>query len=92
MQIIQEDDGKRGAFMAIQDGEQAGLMTYVWNADDQFIIEHTEVESAFTGQGVGKKLVMAAVDFARANNYKIIPLCPFAKSVFEKIPDIQDVI
>lgn len=36
-------------------------------------------------------LVMSAVDFARANNIKIMPLCPFAKAQFEKDASIQDV-
>ena len=53
---------------------------------------HTEVNPDFSGQGVGKKMVMDAVDFARANHIKIIPLCPFAKSVFEKEAEIRDVL
>lgn len=91
MKIERKDDGKKGEFTAINEGEKAGLMTYVWTGEDKFIIDHTEVESEFSGQGVGKKLVMAAVEFARENKLKIIPLCPFAKSVFDKVAEIQDV-
>ena len=43
-------------------------------------------------ESVGKKLVMAVVQYARVNNLKIIPLCPFAKSVFDKTKEIQDLI
>ena len=67
-------------------------MTYTWAGDSKFIIDHTEVSPDFNGKGVGKKLVMAAVDYARANNVKIIPLCPFAKSVFDKVEEIRDVL
>lgn len=35
---------------------------------------------------------MAAVDFARAQQLKIMPLCPFAKSVFDKEPSLADVL
>jgi predicted GNAT family acetyltransferase len=35
---------------------------------------------------------MEVVLFARENNIKIIPLCPFAKSVFDKTEEIRDVL
>ncbi|MFV0304143.1 MAG: GNAT family N-acetyltransferase [Moheibacter sp.] len=91
MKIRREDDGKKGAFTAVDGETQAGLMTYVWAGDKMFIIDHTEVDAAYGGQGIGKKMVMAAVDFARENHLKINPLCPFAKSVFDKVEEINDV-
>jgi hypothetical protein len=42
--------------------------------------------------GAGAKLVAAAVEWARAANRKVIPLCPFAKSVFDKTPEYKDVL
>nr|WP_199003371.1 GNAT family N-acetyltransferase [Flavobacterium sp. ASV13] len=92
MKIQQINDTRRGYFEAVEDGKQAGKMTYTWAGDSKFIIDHTEVNEEFNGKGVGKKLVMAAVEYARANNLKIIPLCPFAKSVFDKVTEIHDVL
>lgn len=92
MEIQQTNDTKKGYFEAVEDGKQAGQMTYTWAGDSQFIIDHTEVSEDFAGKGVGKKLLMATVEFARKNNVKIIPLCPFAKSVFDKVEDIRDVL
>lgn len=92
MEIQQINDTRRGYFEAVEDGKEAGKMTYTWAGDTKFIIDHTEVSPDFNGKGVGKKLVMAAVEYARANNLKIIPLCPFAKSVFDKVPEIHDVL
>jgi len=92
MEIKQINDTKRGYFEAIEEGNEAGKMTYTWAGDSKFIIDHTEVSPDFNGKGVGKKLVMAAVEYARTNNLKIIPLCPFAKSVFDKVEEINDVI
>jgi predicted GNAT family acetyltransferase len=37
-------------------------------------------------------MVAKAVDYARENGIKIIPLCPFAKRVFDKEPGYGDVI
>ena len=92
MEIQQINDTRRGYFEAIEDGKEAGKMTYTWAGDSKFIIDHTEVNPDFNGKVVGKKLVMAAVEYARTNNLKIIPLCPFAKSVFDKVEEIRDVL
>jgi predicted GNAT family acetyltransferase len=92
MEIQQVNDTRRGYFEAIEDGKEAGKMTYTWAGDSKFIIDHTEVSEEFNGKGVGKKLLMAAVEYARTNNLKIIPLCPFAKSVFDKVEEIRDVL
>lgn len=37
-------------------------------------------------------MVAKAVDFAREKGIKIIPLCPFAKSVFDKVKEFNDVL
>jgi predicted GNAT family acetyltransferase len=44
------------------------------------------------GKGFGKMMVMKAVEYAREKGIKILPLCPFAKSVFDKTPEISDVL
>lgn len=83
MEIQHEDNGRRGKFYVMLDGKEEAAMTYVY-AGKNFIIDHTEVHEVFKGQGVGYKLVEAAVIFARENNIKIKPLCPFAHAVFKK--------
>jgi predicted GNAT family acetyltransferase len=92
MEINQFNSEKRGYFTATEAGTEAGRMTYSWAGPDKFIIDHTEVNAAFSGRGVGKMLVMKAVAYARENKLKIMPLCPFAKSVFDKDPEIADVL
>ena len=56
------------------------------------IIDHTDVNDQFRGQGLGRKLLNELVTFARSRNIKVIPLCPFAKSVFDKDLSILDVL
>ncbi len=92
MKIQRDDNGKKGHFSALINGEEAGLMTYTWAGEQKFIIDHTEVHPDFSGKGVGKQLVMAAVEFAREHDVKILPLCPYAKSVFNKTPEIREVL
>ncbi len=92
MEVIQENNEKNGVFKAFENGVEAGNMTYVWAGENKIIIDHTGVKEEFNGKGVGKKLLMAAVNFARDKGIKIMPLCPFAKANFEKNTDIQDVL
>jgi predicted GNAT family acetyltransferase len=67
-------------------------MVYTMPSIDKMIIEHTEVSEALKGQNVGYQLVNTAVEYARAHNIKIIPICPFASSVFKKKPEFGDVL
>lgn len=92
MKIEQINNPKNGYFRAFDDEIEAGRMTYTWAGTDKFIIDHTEVNPDFSGQSVGKKLVMEAVKYARENNLRILPLCPFAKSVFDRTKEIQDLL
>lgn len=92
MEIQHIDNETKGFFKAVENEKEAGRMTYSQAGESKFIIDHTEVNPEFNGKGVGKKMVLAAVEYARNNNLKIIPLCPFAKSVFEKIEEIRDVL
>lgn len=92
MEIIQSNNEKNGNFKAVEDGVQAGLMTYTWAGESKFIIDHTEVNPDFRGRDVGKKMVHAAVDYARQNGLKIMPLCPFAKAMFQKDQSLSDIL
>lgn len=92
MQIQHELEGNRGAFFVEQDGKRVAEMTYVKSGEERIIIDHTEVGDELRGQGAGKQLVLAAVEMAREKKIRILPLCPFAKSVFDRTPEIRDVL
>jgi len=89
--IRHERSGHRGAFVWEQDGKRLAEMTYTV-AGSRVIIDHTTVDDSLRGQSVGGKLVRAAVDWARAENVRLLPLCPYAKSVFDKTPEYSDVL
>ena len=87
-----ELNGSKGYFYISADGKQVGKMTFVFAGNDKIIIDHTEVNEGNNGKGYGKKMVAKAVEYAREKNIKIIPLCPFAKKVFDKTPEFSDVL
>lgn len=83
---------KNGYFYIEEDGLIQGQMTFVFAGSERMIIDHTEVQPANEGKGYGKQMVSAAVEYARANHLKIIPLCTFAKGVFNRTPEFRDVL
>lgn len=90
---IQKNIGDtKGEFYIEEQGQKSAEMTFSKAGDDTIIIDHTFVDDSLRGKGIAEKLVMAGVDYARDNNLKIIPLCPYAKSLFEKKEDIRDVL
>ena len=91
MKIEHEHAGHRGAFVWMEDGERLAVMTYTV-AGSRVIIDHTDVDDRLRGKGAGKQLVKSAVEWARADKVKLMPLCPFAKSIFDKTPDYSDVL
>ncbi len=92
MEIQHEQQASKGSFTAYESGKLLGEMTYSKAGPTMIIIDHTDVDEAYKGKGVGLALVMEAVAYARNNNIKILPLCPYAHSVFKKKPEIADVL
>lgn len=92
MKINREENGKKGAFFIEQDGEWVAEMTYFTSGENEITIDHTEVDDSLEGKGVGAKLVAEGVKYARENNLKIIPACPFVKKVIGETPEFQNVL
>jgi predicted GNAT family acetyltransferase len=92
MNINRTENNGRGKFFIEEGGYILAEMTYRWDGPDRIIIEHTEVGPELKGIGAGKRMVAEAVKFARDNGVKIIPHCPFARSILEKTPEYRDVL
>ena len=92
MNIERIEHGSKGAFLIKEENERLAEMTYSKAGENRIIIDHTEVSDRLRGTGAGKQLVAVAVDYAREHKIKILPLCPFAKSVFDRTPAFQDVL
>ena len=87
----QEQDAK-GAFYIAHDGQRLAEMTYSRTNATMIIVDHTEVDPSLSGQGVGRALLGALVEWARTTGTKVVPLCPFAKAQFGKDASIRDVL
>ncbi|MDD3005287.1 GNAT family N-acetyltransferase [Flavobacterium sp.] len=90
IKIQQEENGSKGRFVLYENDNFAGKMTYTYAGLDKIIIDHTGVEEQYNGRGFGKDLFNKVIAFARSKNLKVIPLCPFAKKMFDRDETLND--
>lgn len=90
--LKREEQDHRGSFSLSRDGARLAEMTFTRTNPGLVIIDHTEVSDELRGQGVARKLLDAAVAWARETNTKFVPVCPYAKAQFDKDPSIGDVL
>lgn len=87
-----QTDGKKGAFYLEENQVRLAEMTFTMAGEHKMIIDHTEVDESLKGQGVGRKLLDQLVEYVRQHDIKVLPLCPYANSVFQKDASIRDVL
>ncbi|MCO6543490.1 MAG: N-acetyltransferase [Lactobacillus sp.] len=66
-----------------------GEITYTQIDDQTISIDHTFVAPTYRHHGLARQLLQAVLDLAIQNHWKIVPVCPYAKKVFQQEEDIQ---
>ncbi len=56
------------------------------------VFPHTEVPDEMEGQGIGKLLVVTALDWAKKKEKRIVPTCPFVASYIGRHPEYQSML
>jgi hypothetical protein len=67
------------------------VLTYDRREGELFLL-HTGVPDEMEGKGIGGQLVKAALEQARARNFKVVPYCSFARAYAERHPEYADVV
>ncbi|WP_447640575.1 MULTISPECIES: GNAT family N-acetyltransferase [Chitinophagaceae] len=92
MEISHVNTSKSGYFKAELNGEEVGMLSYIWADDKRINVIHTGVEKAFTKRGIAHALVMDCIRYARENDLKIVSMCSYVRYVFEQDPGLADVL
>ena len=83
-----------GEFVLELDGRRVGELAYTIDGR-RLAIRHTGVDPSLRGHGEARELLDAAIAFARAQGYKVVPRCSYASMVFARSPaefaDVLDV-
>lgn len=92
MNIRLEENVNGGTACICEQNQTLAEMTWLKGGEDYIIIDHTMVSETLKGRGIGRKLLDRIVEYARENNLRILPLCPFVNAVFIKSEEIRDVL
>lgn len=78
-------DVQRSRFVVQLDGAEAELV-YARRGDRAIDLQHTEVPPSERNQGIADALVRAAVAYAREQELRVIPTCPYVLAWFRRHP------
>lgn len=79
-------EGRKGEIQLFSDDHKAGKMD-ISVIGKKLTVYHTEVDPEFEGKGFAKILLEKLVSYARENDLKIVPLCPFVHAQFKRHPE-----
>jgi predicted GNAT family acetyltransferase len=77
-------------FEAVVDGHTAFA---AYDRDDDVLrINHTSVPASLEGRGIAGALVRAALDYARAQGFKVEPWCSYVRAYMKRHRDTQSLL
>lgn len=85
------DNPERRRFEVRRGRKVLGWAAYEQTAD-LVVFTHTEVKPREEHQGLGSLLVRTTLDYVRAQNLKVLPLCPFVNGWIQRHPDYADLV
>ena len=83
-------DQERSRFSIDVDGEPA-VADYTQEGDT-IMLTHTVVPRSARGQGIGDELAKAAFEYARSNDLKVVPVCPFMRTFADRHDEYTDLL
>jgi hypothetical protein len=86
-----EADGV-GVFVMTREGATIGTLDYHRIDPSVVRIDYVEVSPRMRGSGLGRRLVEAAVAWAREGHLTLVPVCGYARHVLESDPTCHDVL
>ena len=90
--VTREDgEGRHGRYVARVEGLDAeGEITITRRGPHLISADHTGVPEAMAGLGVGRALIDFMLADARANDFRIIPICPYVRAQYARHPEWSD--
>lgn len=77
-----------GKYTIAVEGKQVGFAEFA-DRGDQRIFHHTEIDPAYGGRGLASILVEEALNAARDEGKRIVPVCSMVVTVLKKHPEFD---
>ena len=87
---IVEHEPESSRFTVSRDGHVAALDYQLFS--DKIVFTHTEVPRELEGTGVGGSLARAGLEWARAHELRVVPVCPFVAAYIRRHPEYVDLV
>jgi len=72
--------------------EGLALLKYHYDQAGRLSLDHTEVPPSHQHQGVAALLAKAALDFARTQNIRVFPRCPYVIAYLGLHPELEPLV
>jgi len=85
------NNAEESRYELIVESEVVGVAEYR-REGDTLVFPHTQIKSSFRGQGMGARLVQAALDDVRAGGGRVVPRCWYVAEFIDANPEYQDLL
>jgi len=90
--VTRESGDDASEFVLNVDGERLGSLDFARPEAGVLRIDYVEVAPELRGSGLGRRLVEAAVEWAREENMKIVPICGYARAVITRDAEMSKLL
>ena len=90
MDVETRHEPEQSRFVAVVD-DQVAHLDYTEPGEGVLDYRHTWVPESLRHRGIGERLVLDALGWARDHGYRVIPSCPFVRHVLKQHPEYEDV-
>ncbi len=90
---LENQDARHGRYVARIAGiDGEAELTFTWRGEHLLSADHIGAPDSLRGTGAATALVERLVADARAQGFRIIPLCPYLRHKYESHPEWRDVM
>jgi len=86
IQNVQVVNNEKQQQFEIRYNDSVSMIPYNFK-DDMIALFHTEVEEKYRGKGLGSKLALYALNYAKEHGLKILVYCPFIAKYIKLHPE-----
>jgi predicted GNAT family acetyltransferase len=86
--VVHEPEQSR---FALHEDGQTAVLDYQ-RVGERVVLPHTGVPREMEGRGIGSRLAKTALEWAREEGLRVVPICPFIRSYLKRHPEYEDLL
>ena len=90
MELVIHNNTDKNRFEAFVNGSHAYVEYGL--TKEGIMFTHTEVPAELEGKGIGSAMAMYVLEYAKENQLKVTPLCPFIKAYMDRHTEYKELL